>query len=238
MNVAEKYTLAIMQPTYFPWIGYFDLIDQSKTFVLLDDVEFSKQSWQQRNRIKTANGVLWLTVPVLCKGKSKQLISEAVINRHSNDIEKHIKTIKQSYSKASFLNNYIDELSNMLSVSHQSLAELNINLIKWFCEKLGIKTKLVRSSELRPDGSKVERLINICHIIGANRYLSTPGSKTYIEENNLFVKNNIELVYHNYHHPVYKQQYGEFVPYLSAIDLLLNEGESSLSIVKTGRVES
>jgi len=235
MNGGAMRTVAVMQPTYMPWIGYFDLIDQADIFVLYDDVDFSKQSWQQRNRIKTAAGIQWLTVPVLWKGKSGQKIQDVQINPRSNDLSKHIKTIEQAYSKAPFHKAYLGDLSKLLSHRHSFLAELNIALIRWFCEKLGIRTPLVRSSELHLEGARVERLIHLCRAVQATRYLSTPGSKVYIDENNLFEPNRIELVYHRFTHPVYRQLHGEFIPYLSVLDLLLNEGEQSLAIIRSGR---
>lgn len=235
MNEGATRTVAVMQPTYLPWMGYFDLIDQVDLFVLYDDVDFSKQSWQQRNRIKTSSGVQWLTVPVLWKGKSGQKIQDVQINPRSNDLAKHVKTIEQAYSKAPFQKAYIGELSALLSGSHSFLADLNTALIRWFCEKLGIRTPLVKSSELNLEGERVERLIHLCRAVQATRYLSTPGSKVYIDENNLFEPNRIELVYHRFAHPVYRQLHGEFVPYLSALDVLLNEGDKSLAIIRSGR---
>jgi len=235
MNRDADRTIAVMQPTYLPWIGYFDLIDQADIFVLYDDVDFSKQSWQQRNRIKTSAGVQWLTVPVLTKGRSGQRICDVQINPRSNDLAKHIKTIEQAYSKATFQKTYMGELTALLSGTYVFLADLNIVLIQWFCEKLGIKTPLVRSSELNLEGTRVERLISLCRTVHGTRYLSTPGSKVYIDENNLFEQNQINLVYHRFTHPVYRQLHGEFVPYLSVLDLLLNEGELSLAIIRSGR---
>ncbi len=235
MNREAPRTVAVMQPTYLPWMGYFDLIDQADIFVLYDDVDFSKQSWQQRNRIKTSSGVQWLTVPVLSKGKSGQRICDVEINPRSNDLVKHVKTIQQAYSKAAFQKTYMDELSALLSGTYVFLAELNIVLIQWFCDKLGIKTPLMRSSELNLEGARVERLIHLCRAVHGTRYLSTPGSKVYIDENNLFEPNRIDLVYHRFTHPVYRQLHGEFVPYLSVLDLLLNEGELSLAIIRSGR---
>ena len=226
--------VAIMQPTYLPWIGYFDMIDQSDCFVFLDSVQFNKRSWQQRNRIKGHDGVLWLTVPVLSKGRRDQRIDEVVIDQTQAFQEKHIKTITYSYSKAPFFAQYIDELSAILHKSHQFLADLNIELIRWLCAQLGIETEMVRSSSLNVEGKQVELLVNICKALGTDRYLSAAGSKAYIEENNLFVPNGIDLVYHEYRHPEYRQLHGAFVPYLSVLDLLFNEGPSSLSIIRAG----
>ncbi|MFQ5787232.1 MAG: WbqC family protein, partial [Thermodesulfobacteriota bacterium] len=127
---------------------------------------------------------------------------------------------------------------DLLLKPRQLLGVLNMDLIKWFCQKLGINTKLIRSSELRAEGAKVSRLINICRAIKANSYLSTLGAKDYIDENNLFNDYGIELCYQNYSHPQYKQIYGDFIPYMSIIDLLLNEGNASLEIIRSGQREN
>ena len=229
-------TVAIMQPTYLPWIGYFDLIDQSDCFIFLDSVQFNKRSWQQRNRIKSPGEVLWLTVPVLSKDRRDQRIFEVVIDPSKKFQEKHIKTIMHCYHKAPFLSQYIDELSTILK-SHSLLGELNIDLIGWLCLKMGIKNQMIRSSSLEATGKKAELLVNICKILNAGRYLSPMGSRNYIEieEDNLFNANAIDLTYHAYRHPEYRQLHGSFEPYLSVLDLLFNEGPSSLSIIRAGR---
>lgn len=229
------HTVAIMQPTYLPWIGYFDLIDQSDCFVFLDSVQFNKRSWQQRNRIKGPEGVLWLTVPVLSKGRRDQRILDVVIDHTTNFQQKNINTITHLYSKAPFFGEYIDELSIVFPKSHQFLADLNIELIRWLCARIGIRTQMLKSSSISVGGKKVELLVNICKALKADRYLSAEGSRTYIEENNLFGQSGIDLRYQAYHHPQYRQLHGTFEPYLSVLDLLFNEGPSSLSVIRTGR---
>ncbi|MDY7003475.1 MAG: WbqC family protein [Cyanobacteriota bacterium] len=228
-------TIAIMQPTYLPWIGYFDLIDYVDCFVFLDSVQFNKRSWQQRNRLKGAKGVTWLTVPVISKGRREQKIFEVEIDLSRQFQAKHLKTIANCYSKAPFFSQYIDELSTIFHNTHYCLAELNIELIQWFCKQLGISTQTLRSSDLNIEGKKTELLVNICEVLDANCYLSAEGSRVYIEENNLFETKNIRLAYHNYKHPIYDQLYGEFIPYLSILDLLFNKGELSLFLIQKGR---
>lgn len=225
-----------MQPTYLPWIGYFDLMDQCDIFVLLDSVQFDKRSWQQRNRIKSPHGELLLTVPVFSKGRRTQKICEVEVDQTTNFPEKHIKAIQHCYGKATFLERYMDDLAAILRKRHRYLAELTIELICWLREAMGIEGELIRSSALGTQGKKVELLVAICKSVGAERYISPLGSKAYIEENDLFAENGIELCYHEYHHPHYGQLFGDFVPHLSVLDLLLNEGERSLSIIRSGRV--
>ena len=224
-----------MQPTYLPWLGYFDLIDKSDNFIILDNVIFSKQSWQQRNRIKTSSGSLWLTVPVITKGYAHQIVCDVNIIENPKWSIKQIKTIKQNYINTPFYDYYFEELSDILLNSNKYLAELNIELIKWLCLKIGININLIRSSQLKINkAEKVENLINICNKIGTDHYLSPSGSKPYIDENNLFYESKIELSYQQYCHPEYRQLYGDFIPYMSVIDLLFNEGEKSLGIIRSG----
>ena len=228
-------TVAIMQPTYLPWIGYFDLIHQVDCFVFLDSVQFNKRSWQQRNRIKGTDQVVWLTVPVLSKGRQDQRIIDVEIGPDRAFGEKHFRTIQHAYAKAPFLQDYLGTLSDILRQPHHRLVDLNIELICWLCKSLGIETKMLRSSSLRVEGTRVELLTGICNALGADRYLSAAGSRDYIEENNLFGPANIELAYHDYHHTKYRQLHGEFVPFLSTLDLLFNEGPGSLSVIRAGR---
>ena len=228
-------TVAIMQPTYLPWIGYFDLIDQTDVFVFLDSVQFDKRSWQQRNRIKTSNGELTLTVPVLSKGKREQRICEVEFDPTQNFREKHLRAIEHNYSKASHFQQYINGFSKLYAQDYKNLAHLNITLIKWFTQKLGLQVEFSHSSSLKTSGKKVELLVDICKKLNADHYLSPLGSKEYIEENNLFSNNGINLSYQNFKHPQYNQLWGEFIPYLSIIDLFFNEGEKSLNIIRNGR---
>lgn len=224
-----------MQPTYLPWIGYFDLMDQCNYFVFLDSVQFEKRSWQQRNRIKTSEGELQLSIPVLTKGKFQQKISEVKIDTQYPFYQKHLKSITLNYSKATFYNRYVNGLEKILCGQHTYLVDLNIELIKWLREKLRIRAQLLRSSQLKVRGNRTELLINICKNLGAETYLSPIGSKSYIQEGKLFFNNNIRLQYHNFKHPTYHQLYGKFIPYLSVIDLLFNEGDSSLKVIRSGR---
>ena len=227
-------TIAIMQPTYLPWLGYFDLINRSDVFVFLDSVQFDKRSWQQRNRIKTPNGELMLTVPVLTKGRSDQKICDVMIDISQKFEKKHFNSIYSNYKKSIFFKYFDVELEEIYKNEINKLVDLNIRLIEWLSSKLGINTKFVYSSQLDTDGSKTELLVNICKIINADHYISPAGSKEYIDQNNLFIKSGIKLSYQNYKHPTYSQLFGDFIPYMSVIDLLFNEGKKSLELIKSG----
>ena len=224
-----------MQPTYLPWLGYFDLIDQADCFVFLDSVQFSRRSWQQRNRIKSKDGEMRLTVPVISKGVRDQSIAQVEIDQATEFHRKHLRSIDHSYAKAPYYRDYFNELEAVLGKAHDHLAELNIELIGWMCDKMGITAKMVRSSTFGVEGNKVNLLVGICQEIGAGNYLSPLGSMGYIEDNDIFASNGIELRYQDYHHPQYSQLHGQFLANMSALDLLMNEGPSSLEIIRAGR---
>jgi hypothetical protein len=228
--------VAIAQPTYLPWLGYFDLIDQVDAFVILDSVQFEKQSWQQRNRIKTPIGLQWLTVPVVFRGCFGQLIHEVEIRDHEF-WRKHLRAIELNYRRAPFFEDYFHELSLRLRCSAGSrLLDLNLRLIEWFMSVLGIRTPLFFSSRLGLPGRRTELLANICACLDATEYISPLGSADYLlQEIDRLKRRSIEVTFQNYQHPQYVQIFPPFVPYASILDLIFNAGERSLAIVRSGR---
>ena len=228
--------IAISQPTYLPWIGYFDLIDQVDVFVLLDDVQFERRSWQQRNRIKTPTGLQWLTVPVISRGRREQLINEVEIETTAFSRD-HCRAIEHNYRRAQFFEKYFDQLSSQLDCPEGTLlADLNVRLIEWFMKVLGIQTRLLLSSSLRQSGKRTELLANLCESQGADLYVSPLGSSVYLlKEKDALLARGTDLVFQHYEHPEYKQLFPPFRPYASALDLVLNQGDPSLEILRSGR---
>lgn len=224
--------VAIMQPTYLPWCGYFGLMQAVDVFVLLDSVQFARRSWQQRNQIKTVHGAHWLSVPVLSKGKRDQLISEVEVDQSSGFAANHRKSIETSYSKTPCFNEYAGTLLPFLDHPSLRLADLTIELILHLKARLGIDTQLLRSSELDGSGTKADLLASICEQAGATRYVSPPGSKEYLDESDAFEKIGVPVQYFGFKHPEYPQPFGEFLPYMSVIDMLFNCGESSSALIK------
>jgi hypothetical protein len=225
---------SIMQPTYLPWSGYFDLIGQSDVFVFLDTVQFEKQSWQQRNRIKTPSGPLWLTVP--CYQSLPQQIVDVRIDNKTDWRRKHWMSISANYSKAPFWRDYRERLEGIYSRDWDRLADLNIRLITLLTGLLGIEARFLNASELlRSDRSRSARLVEICADLGATVYLSPPGSFAYIHSDRPFAERGIRLAFQQYEHPVYPQRIGAFVSHLSVVDILLNCGPAALEILKSGR---
>ncbi|HNV95219.1 MAG TPA: WbqC family protein [Bacteroidales bacterium] len=225
---------AIMQPTYLPWIGYFSLINQVDYFIFLDNVQFDKRSWQQRNRIKTKNGLMWLTVPVDVKNKFFQKIYEASIS-DINFYETHLKTMYYNYAKSNYFNEIYVILNEVYLKKHKSLSELNIELIKTISQFIGIKANFIKASELNINEKRSKLLSSICECLNVNVYVSPLGSKDYlVEEKDEFLNKNIMIEFQNYEHPEYNQLFPPFISYASVIDLMFNEGKNSLEIIKKG----
>ncbi|HIP90469.1 MAG TPA: hypothetical protein EYH22_02865 [Candidatus Nanopusillus sp.] len=225
--------VVILQPMYLPWIGYFGLIDIADVFVFYDDVQFVGSSWQQRNRIKISNGSwIWLTVPVIKKFGQK--INEVKINNNKNWAKKHWKSIFYAYTRAPYFKDYANVFEKFYKRRWEYIVDLNVTIIKEICKLLGLdSTKFIFSSQLNVEGKKTDRLINILNKIGADEYISGPGAKAYIEPEK-FKKAGIKLYWFEFNHPVYPQLYGEFIPYLSIIDLLFNMGDRSLEVIREG----
>jgi hypothetical protein len=222
----------ILQPMYLPWMGYFGMIDIADVFVFYDDIQFVERSWQRRNKIRTyTKNEVWLTVPVIKKFGQK--INEVKINNSTNWREKHRKTIKYSYSKAPYFKDYKDIFEEIYDKEWEYLCELDIHIIKTISEILGLKTKFILSSELNVEGKKTDRLINVLKKINATEYISGPSAKAYIEPEK-FKKEKISLCWFEFNHPTYSQIHGEFIPYLSVIDLLFNVGEEAIKYIREG----
>ena len=226
----------ITQPTYLPWIGYFSFLDKAEEIVFLDDVQFSKRSWQQRNKIFLNNDYQYLTVPVESKGKSNQLINEVKIfdNLFFND---HLKFIKHSYRRATYFSEIFDllqSLNNKISLE-KSILNINILLIKKLCEYLKIEIKYSKSSELNINKKKSDKLIEICKVKFKYKLMSNEGTIDYMtKDTKKFEKDNIDVIFFKYNNIEYKQLTKKFIQQLSIIDLLFNEGPNSVKIIRDG----
>lgn len=214
-------SLAIMQPTFLPWLGYFALIQNVDVFVLLDDVQFSSHSFHNRNKIKTSQGTQILTVP--CRRGKRPICDVEVVNPAI--YSKLTRSITQSYAKAPFRDDVSRILDPVFSEKHQMLADLNCALIYKIAESLGLNTPLLRSSNLDvPLIDKHLRLLQFCEKLNATEYLSVLGAMSYLKENNPFDSSNVSLKFFSFEHPVYPQLHGAFEPSLSIIDAIANIG--------------
>ena len=222
--------VAVHQPQYLPWLGYFDKISRADTFVLLDNVQFKKNEWQNRNKIKTAQGWQWLTVPV--KYKYPQLITEVAINETVKWQHKQIQAILSNYSKAPHYHYLDDFFEEIFSSSWESISQLNIAAVRGLVRVLGIDTPLFVASELGefpqdPD----ERLIAITRHFNGDTYLAGSGGRQYMDLKK-YGKQGISVKFQDFQHPEYDQLFGKFEPYMSVIDLILNHGDKSLTILE------
>ena len=226
--------VAIMQPTYLPWLGYFALMDRVDCFILLDTVQFARRSWQQRNQIKTATGPLWLTVPVRSKAKRDQRIMDVEIETTERFPRNHIRSIEVNYARSPAYADYAGDLFDAIDAGHQQLAGLTIGVIRWLRQALGIGTDLRLASEIGGAGHRADLLADLCRKVGAREYVSPPGSRAYLDDSDAFEQAGIPVRYHAYAHPTYRQAHGEFLPYMSVVDQMMNEGDRSLAIIRSG----
>ena len=224
----------MLQPGYLPWLGFFDQLQRSDCFIFYDDVQYDKNGWRNRNRIKSSAGEPhWLTVPVRIHNLTQRL-NETEIDDRAPWPRKHVRTIRQFYAKAPYLNSYLPELEDLLlGRNWQLLCELDFAVIKLMCKWLGLERETMRSSELPVSGDRSERLVNFCRHLQANNYLSGNAAQDYLDVQS-FASNGIDVEWQNYKHPTYPQQHGAFTPFLSALDLVLNCGEASAGIISEG----
>lgn len=224
-NISDK-IVSIMQPTYLPWMGYFNLIKTSDVFVLYDSVQLTKRSWQVRNRIKTKNGELYLSVPIKkTKDRDNTLISDALIDYTQDWRKKHLESMRVSYGKSKHFEEIFEMIQLHLYGNYETLSELNSQFIIKMTNLLGIDTKILLSNKIEYVGKKDHALISICKSLDIVRYKSVKGAMDYIMNGeNLFQTNNIDLIWHEYEHPVYEQINGEFISHMSIIDCLFNVG--------------
>lgn len=224
----EKKTCVIMQPTYLPWVGYFDLIQRSDVFVFLNDVQFSKQSWQVKNKINSQGMELILTVPVK-KSKLATNIDQIIIDQSKPWKKKHLKSIYYSYIKSEYFKEVYPIIEQILLKENDSLVALNMEIIKTISNKLFGHKEFVDSRSLDVSSEdKLDRIVQICKKVNATQYLSPAGSMDYLESMNYeerFLKASLGFVKQKYTPMSYYQQSSStFLPYLSIIDLLFNKG--------------
>jgi len=218
--------LAIIQSSYIPWKGYFDIIKEVDVFVFLEDVQFTKQDWRNRNKVKTKDGARWLSVPVKAsKHHMRQKICEVMVDSNSNWQKKHFYTFQMNCSKARYYANYKYLIEDFyLNKKWQYLSEMNMYMTKKICEALGIEAEFYNSKDFDFEGRRTDKLVNMCRRFGADYYLSGPAAKGYIEPGK-FEKAGIVLEYKDYSgYPEYNQLYPPFDHYVTVLDVIFNCG--------------
>ncbi len=225
--------LSAHQPNYLPYIGFFHKIASCDIFAIWDTVQFVKRGtfgWMNRNRIKTHDGWMWLTVPVLTKGKYDQLIIDTYINNKLPWRKKHWRSINLNYNSAPYFGKYSSFFEGLYEKDWEKLAYLNETIIRHIVDILGIKTKIIKCSDLKLNSHGTDLIIETCKKLGADTFLSGIHGKDYLEEEK-FRDNNIKLIYQDFKHPQYRQLHGSFIEGMSVIDLIFNEGGNSLGLI-------
>jgi len=225
--------LSIHQPQYLPWLGYIDKIERADIFIILDNVQYKKNEWQNRNRIKAADGWQWITVPVLYNFPEK--INEVRINNKVEWRRKHRNAIETNYIKAPFFAEYFPYFKELYEKEWERLVDINIAFLKVITGFFGVDTRTLLASEIDTRDDPTGRLIDLCRTVGAATYLSGREGPNYMDMD-AFKKAGIDLVVQDFKHPVYQQMYGGFEPNLSCIDLLFNCGNKGMEIIKKARV--
>lgn len=224
--------IGISQPTFLPWCGYIALIDHVDEFVFLDDVQFEKRSWQQRNYIKVRDKKFLLTIPILSKGARFQNINHTKIDYSNDFIKKHINTLLFSYSKTKYFDKYSKEIFKIYEEKNEFISDLNIRLIKYFCKILEIKTKFDYSSNLNTYNKGENLIVEICKKKNCTEYISTIGAKKYIKNKKLFNNQNMDLSFFNFYNSEYNQSGSNFIQNLSFLDLFFNLGNESITYLR------
>lgn len=213
--------VTIHQPDFLPWLGFFERWQRSDLYVVLDDVQYIRRGWQHRDKIKTAQGVQWLTVPVRKKGRYHQLVSEVEIDWQEAWDVAMLKRLQDAYAKAPNLNETNALLASVFDQKCRLLMDLNLDLLKACAARLGIAKPMMLASAL--GGSELKstaRLIHLVKAAGGDTYLTGLGSRSYLDESQCR-EAGIEVVWQDYSHPVYPQLHGDFAPMLSVIDFLM-----------------
>ncbi len=228
--------IAIVQSCYIPWKGFFDLINMVDEFIIYDDMQFTRRDWRNRNIIKTANGLDWLTIPVNVKGKYLQRINETIIS-DPGWVVKHWKSITTNYSRAKCFKEYQSYFAELYTQceNEEYLSQVNYRLMSGICKFLNINTRLSWSTDYAVDDQlrKTERLLALCRSANATEYISGPSARTYMQHE-LFDQAGIDITYIDYSgYPAYQQLYGEFQHGVSILDLIFNTGMDAASYMKS-----
>lgn len=222
--------LTAHQPVYLPWLGLFHKIALADLFVSFNQVQYLPKDWNNRNKVKTNNGPVWLTVPVLKKGYLEKTISEIEINNSIPWRRKHWKTIETHYRKTAYFDQYAGFFESVYSREWQTLVELNEYMLQWFLDVLGIGAPVVSAGDYDFKGEKSALVLDMCRHFRADIYIFGIQGKNYADVG-AFEREHIRPVFQEYHHPVYPQHYGAFESHLSVLDLIFNCGDKSKDII-------
>lgn len=225
--------VSINQPAYLPWLGYFDRIAKSDLYIVLDHVQFEKNSMINRNKIRTSQSWAWLTIPVQTKGRFCDLpISELKISEDGRWAKKHWKSLEANYARAPYFKDYASFFKDVYQRKWSRVGLLIDEINNYLLDVLKINTRVVYSSDLVHSKTKADLILELCKQVGTETYLSGPFGRDYLEIDK-FVEESICVQFHDYVHPEYQQTFSGFEPYMSVIDLLFNHGPNSLEILRS-----
>lgn len=227
--------LTAHQPVYLPWLGLFHKISLADTFISFNQVQYQPKDWNNRNQIKTQQGPLWLSVPVLRKGYLEKTISDIEINNNEPWARKHWKSMQVAYSKAPYFKQYADFFQDIYARRWERLVDLNETMLRGFLDILGIKVPVHSASEWNFTGTKNELVLDMCVQVGASDYIFGEQGRNYADVNS-FLAAGVKAHFQDYTHPTYRQLHGDFAPYMSIVDLLFNCGDDSYSILMAGNI--
>jgi len=221
--------ITIHQPEHMPWLGFFHKMSLADVYVLLDNVQFKKNNWQNRNRIINRNGMeIWLTVPVLTKGHMTSTIKETIIDSHNPWQRNYLGRIQDAYCRHPYYSSYFHEIKRIIYKPHTSIAALNYDFIQFFREILSINNRIIWASDLDVHGKGTDLLLDICTTLNANKYISGPDGRNYLNLED-FKNKQVEVEFHHFLYPVYPAQH--YLQGLSALDLIMNQGANSKKII-------
>ena len=225
--------VAIHQPEYLGYLGFYNKMMNADAWIVLDNVQLAKRDFVRRNRIRGSNGPMWLSIPVITKGRYYQLIQEVEVDNTQSWRKSHWKSIQYQYQRAPYFEQYAEQLASIYESEWRLLADLNIAVIKTMTRLLGVERPTYVASQLGVSGNSSQLLADLTQAIGGDVYLSGPMGRDYLDES-LFRERGLQIEYNDFTHPVYRQAQGEFVPYLAAIDLLFNYGPASRYVIADG----
>lgn len=231
MPDSGRRTCVVLQPGYLPWLGFFEQVQRADEFVLLDDVQFDKHGWRNRNRIKGPDGPQWLTVPVRLGGRNQPLIREVEVDpTQTRWAARHLHALQACYGPCPYFDWLYPDVEALLTRTWTHIVELDVALIRLLSDRLGLRTRWHRSSELAVAGGRCARLVDICRRVGCDHYYSGAAAREYLD-GSLFDRAGITVEFQDYLHPEYAQRWPPFVSHLSAVDLLLNCGPQSRTVL-------
>lgn len=228
--------LTAHQPVYLPWLGLFHKIALADLFVSFDQVQYQPKDWNNRNRIKTAQGPIWLSVPVLRKGYLDRTISDIEINNSEPWARKHWRSLQVAYAKAPYFSRYADFFEETYARRWERLVDLNAHMLRWFLDTLGIAVPVRSAAEWTFQGEKSDLVLDMCRQVGATTYIFGALGRDYADQET-FAASGVGLHFQDYHHPAYAQMHGDFISHLSIVDLLFNCGDESRDILMAGNID-